>query len=285
MRMGFTAMVLAGMGVLPIMAQMQQPAPVLEITRESIKEGRSAAHEKVELEWAAALRKANFPQTYVGLDAISGPSVAWFIEPAPSFAKTEEWQKIGNKEPLKSTIAMLDARDGELRSGSTSLWAVYNKELSYKPEKFDRAKIRYVSAGVYRVKLGHDEDFTSAAKKIFEAYDRGNVDLCLLGYQVVAGAPAGTYILFNVMQSMQPMDEAPARSQALRNAMGAEEFSRLMRSSGDVFTSMETTLLRVNPMLSYATKEMIDADPGFWKPKVAAPKPAAPAATEKKGAQ
>ena len=54
MRRGFTALALAGFGVLTVAAQETKPAPVIQVVRESIKEGKGAAHEKVESEWGAA---------------------------------------------------------------------------------------------------------------------------------------------------------------------------------------------------------------------------------------
>ena len=57
-------------------------------------------------------------------------------------------------------------------------------------------------------------------------------------------------------------------------AMGAENFSRFNKATGDVFTSMETDLFAVNPTLSYMSKETEDVDPDFWRPKpVAKPAP------------
>src|SRR4051794_41329268 len=48
-------------------AQNSEPPAVMGIIRESIKEGHSAAHEKVEADWAGAMRKHNFPYHDLGL--------------------------------------------------------------------------------------------------------------------------------------------------------------------------------------------------------------------------
>src|ERR1700732_1079993 len=99
MRTVFTLVAISGMVVLPAFAQEDaKPAPVLQIIREGIKEGRGPAHEKVEADWAAAMRKSNHPSHYVGLTAMSGTSEVWFIEPMPSFAVSEDYDKISEKE-------------------------------------------------------------------------------------------------------------------------------------------------------------------------------------------
>ena len=286
MRFALTLVVLSGAAALPVMAQDgAKPAPVVEIYRESIKEGRGSAHEKVEADYAAAFRKANFPAHYVALGSMSGPGEVWFIQPMPSFAVNEEYDKTSEKEPLKSALALMDSRDGELRASSRASWAVYRPDMSYRPEKFNPGKARYVMAGTFRVRLGHDEDFMAGAKMYFGGFAKANIDACILAYQVVAGAPAGTYLFFTMMESMKELDEQPARMQAMQQAMGQENFARLMKSSGDAIVSIEDTLFQVKPGMSYPPQSIVDADPAFWKPKAAA-KPATPApAAEKKSGQ
>jgi len=134
------------------------------------------------------------------------------------------------------------------------------------------------------VKLGHGADFAAAAKLVFGGYEKANVDDCILAYQVTAGAPSGTYLFFSVMDSLKSLDDAPAHSQAMRQALGQDTYSQLMKTEGDVIASIEDTLLEVRPGMSYATQDMIDADPTFWKPKPAAKPAPAAAPAEKKGA-
>ncbi len=283
MRLTLTLMTISGLGLVPLAAQ-EKPAPVIEILKESIKEGRGAPHEKVEADYAAAFRKANFPGRYVALATMSGPNEVWFIEPMPSFASAAEYDQVQQKEPLKSAVAMMESRDGELRGSSRSLWAVYRPDLSYGAEKFNPAKTRYVTVGTFRVRLGHEVDFLAAAKTYLGGFQKAGIDECNVAYQVVAGAPAGTYLFFNMMDSMKTMDGAPARMQAIQQAMGQTAYAQLMKTSGDIFVSIEDTLLQVKPGMSYPPQSMIDADPGFWKPKPAA-KPAAAAAPPEKKAQ
>ena len=250
-----------------------KPAPVISIGIESIKEGRSAAHEKVETEWAATLRKANFPGTYYALDSISGTSEVIFIAPMESFGAREEMDKFADKEPLKTSLDNLDSRDGELRTSSRQLWAVYRPDLSYKPESMNLAKTRYVDLATFRLKLGKDDDFAGGAKAIFNAYGKGNVDMCILSYQVVAGAPSGTFLFFTLMDSMKFLDAEPERQKALKAGMPETDYQALMRGMGDVFVSMEDNLFAVKPNMSLPAKAVAEADPAFWRPKAAAGKP------------
>ena len=84
-------------------------------------------------------------------------------------------------------------------------------------------------------------------------------------YQVIAGAPEGTYLIVLPMASLKEMDEQPAQQKALVAAMGPDNFGRMMKGEGDVFQTMETTLFAVSPEMSYMPKATEDEDPGFWR--------------------
>lgn len=268
MKLAVPLLLVTGISLAPLLAQeAMKPAPVINIDIELIKEGKTAAHEKVEGEWSATLRKAGYPAHYYALSAMSGTQQVWWIEPLASFAANEEHEKFTAKEPLKSSLDALDARDGEMRVSSRQMWAVYRPDLSYKPESCNVAKTRYVDVATYRIKLGKDDDLAGGAKAIFGAYGKGNVDMCILGYEVTAGAPAGTFLFVNMMDSMKFLDAQPERSKALRAGMGESAFQQLMKGTGDVFVSMEDALFEVKPGMSLPTQSVMDADPGFWKPK------------------
>jgi hypothetical protein len=87
------------------------------------------------------------------------------------------------------------------------------------------------------------------------------------------------------MESLKDLDEAPKRQAALAQAMGTENFSKFMKGAGDLFQSIEASFFSVNPRMSYVSKETEDADPAFWRPKPAAPKPTPTDATKPKTGQ
>jgi hypothetical protein len=269
--LGFVALSAAGM--VPVFSEEAPagPPPVLNILSEVIKEGKVAAHEKTEAEFARAYRKAKFPLHYLALTAMSGASEVWFLDVYPSFAAWEQYQAEQDKEPLKSELAIAEAHDGPLREPGRSTWAVYRKEMSYRPEKLNVGKTRFVTIGTYRVRLGHDEDMRAGAKAILEAYEKANIDATLLCYQVIEGAPSGTYLFFSAMDSLKTLDDMPTRQRALAEAMGTDNYRQFMKGSGDTFVSIDSNLFSVNPAMSYVVKATADQDPEFWNPKPAAP--------------
>jgi len=66
------------------------------------------------------------------------------------------------------------------------------------------------------------------------------------------------------LETLKTMDSMAEVERALPAAMGPEEFGRLMKGAGDVFTSMEGSYFRISPQMSYVSKETEDADAAFW---------------------
>jgi hypothetical protein len=266
----------------PVAAMCAEPPAVLQILRESLKEGRSAAHRKVESDWARTFRKAKFPYHYIALEAMTGAgNEVWFLEAYPSFAAIEESDKLIQSGALKSETEMLDARDGELRSNSRSLIAVYRKEMSYHPERSNLGKSRYMTVTTFRVKLGHEADFMAGSKLFQNAYEKINFPRGMAAYQVIGGAPAGMFLFVEPLEGLKAMDSMPETQKALSEAMG-EEWGRLMKGAGDVFTSIENSFFRISPQMSYVSKETEDADPAFWRPKAPMAKPVGDAKPKEK---
>lgn len=248
-----------------------EPPAVIQITREMVKEGKGAAHRRVEQDYANAFRKNKYPFHYLALNTISGPNEAMFLSAYPSFAAMEESDKLSQKEPLKNDLELVEARDGELRTESRTVTAVFRKDLSYMPAKaLPVGKFRYMMIDNYRVRLGQNEGFLAGAKVILDGYRKANLDMSVICYQVIAGAPNGVYLFLIPMDSMKQMDSARANDKALADAVGADALARLTKGEGEVFQNMESSLYAVNPQMSYLSKEDEDVDAAFWRPRVTA---------------
>jgi hypothetical protein len=269
MRLTLVATMFAGC-VLPLCAQPTAPPPVLQITRETVKEGKGAAHRKVEQDYVNAFRKNKSPYNYIAFTTEAGSNEVWFASAYASFAALEESDKLSAKAPLKNDIELVEARDGELRSSSRTMTAVLQPDMSYTPANgLTIGKMRYLMIETFRVRLGHDEEFAAGGKMFADAYKKANSQSPVFMYAIMAGAPAGTYLALQPMASLKELDEQPAHEKALMDAMGADTFRRLMKTGGDIFQSLESTLFAVSPEMSYAPKVIEDEDPGFWRPKTA----------------
>ena len=262
-------------GAAQVAAQIQEesPAPkVLMVTREQIKEGREAAHVKAEEAWPRMFQKGNVKTHYLGMATEAGPSEAWFLEPYDSFGGMEKERAEIEQSPLAADLEVANVQDGDLRTGSRTLLAVFRGDLSYHPAEAMSSlpKCRHMAVTVLRIKYGQDAELAQAAKLLIDGDDKSGSDQPVLAYQVVSGGPSGTYLLFSPMDSLAHMDAAPARMAAARQAMGERIRQHFDTLAPDVVQSSESLLFAFNPRMSYVSKEFAAADPDFWIPK---PKP------------
>jgi len=256
---------LLGSGVELAAQELTAPPPVLRIFREDIKEGKGAAHEKSESAFMHAAARAKYPAHVLGTTAETGPSQAWFFEDHNSFASITETDAAFEKGDLGT----LDAADGELRSGSRALIAVYRPDLSYRAKELVEKlpKARYVNMIMIRVRLGQDQAFSELGKTMIAAAEKSGDDQPVATYQIVSGAPSGTYMLLEPTDSMKSLDTAVQRSRALYQAMGEGGRQRVDKMAGETMMNQESTLLTINPKMSYVSKEFAAGDPDFWTPK------------------
>ena len=262
-----------------IQAQSPEPPHLLRIFREDIKSGKSSAHEKVESAYARAFSKAGYP-SYLALDGNTGTSQAWFLESYDSYESLEKAMHMAEAEPLKTTLSGLDVQDGELRTGERNMIATYQKDLSYLPVPSNLVKARFVNITMVRVRPGHAADFTEMRKLVNAAFEKSESKQRRVVYSVSSGMPAGTYLIIAAMDSLKAMDTPPG-AMSMAEAFGADNMAKYSKLQADIVMSSEFTLFAVNPKMSNPPKEFIAADPGFWAPKPAAPKPAAkPAGTQ-----
>jgi|HubBroStandDraft_1064217.scaffolds.fasta_scaffold04976_8 hypothetical protein len=272
---------LAGIARLSAQIQDETPAPaprVLMVVREQIKEGREAAHAKAEEAWPRIFQKGNVKTHYVGMTSESGPSEAWFLEPYDSFGGMEKERAAIEQSALAADLETANVVDGELRTGSRTLLAVFRDDLSFHAAEAisSMPKCRHMGVTLLRVKYGHDADLVQAARLLIDGDEKSNSDQPALTYQVISGGPSGTYLLFSPMDSLARMDAAPARMVAARQAMGERNRQHFDALAADAVQSSESLLFAFNPKMSYVSPEFAAADPEFWNPKPKAPaKPAA----------
>jgi hypothetical protein len=245
--------------------QPADPPKVLRIFVEDVKEGKAAGHEKSESAFMEAFTKANYPANILGMTSMTGASQAWFLEGHDSFDSISKAEGVLDNAEFQT----LDALDAEFRSGSRSWIAVYRPDISFRGQEMMAAlpKARVFNVIMLRVQNGHDEDFTELGKMAIDAAQKAIYDQPVAVYQVVSGMPNGTYLFFEPSTSLKALDDAPARSQALMQAMGDSGAKRFAKLGTDTIASSQSRLMLLNPRMSYVSKEFAAGDPDFWSPK------------------
>jgi hypothetical protein len=260
--------------------------PVLRIIREEVKQGKDAAHEKTEANWAKMAAKHKYGAFYLGCNVVAGPSEAWFFEAHASFKAIQGTDDAREKNAtMKADMSMADGMDGELRANSSTMIAVLRADLSYRASEFaqELPKMRYFNMTIARIRPFTDMRFAELGKEVIAANTKANVDVPTAIYQVVSGGPAGMYLFFQPMKSLETMDSYPARSAAMMQAMGMDKMMALFKNAGEIVTGTQSLLLSFNPKMSYVSKEISAQDPDFWTPKPAMTAKPAPKAQEKTG--
>jgi hypothetical protein len=245
----------------------------LNIVREQVKVGRSADHSKFEAGWPAAFEKAKDSGYYIALVSMTGPSEALYVTPFASQAAFGELTAKEDADPvLTKELDRLSLGDAEFISDLTRIQAVGRPELS-RGEYPDIAMMRFWEITTVRVKPGHGEEFEAAVKAWATAVGRSSSSSRWRTYEVWAGAPDGTFLMFSSVASFAEFDKEMAEAETTWKGLTFEERSTLHKFSSEGVLSTTTNRYRLDPVQSYVSAETRQKDPAFWMPKSSVTKP------------
>jgi len=239
----------------------------MHIFREQIKPGRVADHAKWEAGWPAAYEKARSPYNFIALQSITGPPEVWYVSPLASQAAYGEMIASEEKDPgLEAELERLGKVDGEFVSEQSAMQAVAMPELSH--GAFPQiGKTRYYEITTFRVRPGHQEAWIAATKAYKAAAGRSAPGASWRTYEVIAGAPGGTYLVFSSVGAFGEFDKMMAESEATWKGLTAEEGAVLGKFMKDSVLNVSTNRYRLSPGQSYVNAETKAQDPAFWSPK------------------
>ena len=256
---------------------------VLQIQREFVKPGKAGiVHDKSESAFVDAMKRAKWPTNYVGMTSLSGKSRALFFTWYESF---EAWQKDSDAADKNATLsAALDRafmNDGELLESADQGVFYLHEEMSLRPRP-DLSQMRYLEISAYRVRPGHDKEWTEAVAIVKAAYEKGVPGSHWGMFQQLYGGEGGTYLVLMAHKSLAEIDQSFADNKQFMAALGADGMTKLSELVAASVESSEHQLFQVNPHMSYVADEWIKSDPAFWMPKAAVtPAAKAPAADKK----
>jgi hypothetical protein len=270
---GLTLLIVAAAASTALAQGMPTTQPkFLNIFREQVKLGRAADHANWEAGWPAAYEKTKNPYNYIALVSVTGPPEAWYLAPFASQAAFGDSLAREDGDPvLRAELDRLSRGDAEFVSELNVMQAVAKPELSHGSFP-DLAMMRFWEITTFRVKPGRDEDFAAAAKAWASASARAGAGAAWRCYQVVAGAPDGTYLVFSSYGSFADFDKAQTDSDSTWKGLSFEERSALQKYWSDAAINTVTNRFRLDPGMSFVPAETRQKDPAFWMPKPAAGK-------------
>lgn len=265
-------------------AQMPTAPPkVISLYREEVKPARGAQHAALEATYAAHWAKHGV-QPYLALNAITGPaSDVVFVSSYPGWESVDKDMAAYDKGAAAPEFAGIARKEAELVSSVRAVMAELHPELSYNAEKMmsELPHARYVWIRTVRVKPGHGADFVEMSKALLKAHQDAKVDESWAAYRVVAGAPSGTYLMFQTSRLLAEEEGSDAAHKAMRDAAGAEYAAKMAKLAEASVASDQSELYALSPKMSLVSKEFAAADAAFWTPKPAADKAGAKAMTKK----
>jgi hypothetical protein len=240
---------------------------LLQIYREQVKTGHAAAHVKTESGWPAAFAKVKSPDTYLALSSMTGPQVVWFLSPWDSYtAWGKSTQRDEANAELSAELERLSAADAEHVEALPTLEAIARPDLSHGTYP-DLNKQRFWEITVMRVRPGHDDQFATAAKAYKAMAIRAMPNARWRVYQITAGMPGSTYLLFSSVDAFGQFDAMMAEGMGAEKTMTPAERDLFQKFDTEALISAETNRYRLDPAMSYVSAETRAADPAFWSKK------------------
>lgn len=238
----------------------------LTLIREFVKVGHGAAHAKNEAGWPAAYEKAKSPDYYVALTSMTGPTEAWFLIPSASYAADAAGMKRDAKDPvLSAELDRLALADSDFITGSTTIQLQARPDISL--GKFPTvAKIRFYEILIFSVRPGQQDKFEAVAKAYSAARKRVSPDASFRTYEVVAGMPGPTYFVLSSVEDYGEFDRTTAEDAKVYPSLTPEEKAAFDKW-GEAVSKAETERFRLDPGMSYVSKEVRASDPDFWLAK------------------
>ena len=256
------------------------PPPVLAITREEIKPGRMAAHEKLNAAFVAAVSRTPSRGQWLGLVPVSGDeNTTLFISAFGDFAEAESQRKADEEQlsnaAFKAEMEALDRQGADLHAAQRTTFARYRPDLSFHPGTMEEvAQSRYFGITTVRVKYNRIPDYVDYVKALNAAREKAGMPIKLAAYQVTSGAQYGTFLYFRPLKSLKTWDDDYAAmavtEKAMTEAYGGEEAARKVRlQGGDIVMSSDNAVYAMNPKISRPSPEFAKYDVAFWTPKPA----------------
>jgi hypothetical protein len=250
---------------------------MITIVREEVKLGRDADHAKVEAGWPAAYEKAKSPDYYLAMTSMTGAPEAWYVTAYASHAAIGDSLKREDSDAvLTAELTRLRRADADVTNSVRVMQARARKDLSY-GEYPDLAKQRFFEITWFRVRPGHEQQFEAAGKAYGAAAKRAGANSGYRVYDVVAGVPGPTYLIFSSVASYSEFDQSMTDGDKTMKSANTEEGMALQKFMLEGVINVETQRFRLDPVQSYVPKETRAQDPAFWMPKKPAPaKPTTP---------
>jgi hypothetical protein len=249
-----------------------QPAQLM-IVREQVKLGRGAEHARIETGWPAAYAKAKSTDYYLAMTTLTGGNEAWFLVPFANNAAIGDAMRMEASDTvLAAELQRLSRADAEVLTDARTITAMARPDLSHGAFP-DLNRQRFWEITTFRVRPGHEAGFEAAAKAYGAATERTAPGSSYRVYEVTAGMPSPTFLVFESVESYAQFDTLAATGQRIFQSFTPDELTTMNRFLSEGLVTSENNRFRLEPQMSYVPAETRATDPAFWLPRRAARRP------------
>lgn len=216
---------------------------------------------------ARACSNLEVPNSWIVVDSVTGEPEVLSFDPFDSFAHINkafaEWG------PLYATHPELGKAQAQIMGALQSqrtIVAVRRDDLSYRANRIDLSKARFLRVLEVRLRPGHEAEFAEAFQKLSTAYEKIDSDLPWVVYQANVGTPSPAFFAFVPMRTLAQNDDLLNIREKLHEAEG-EAAERMQQIAREAYTQTESNLYAISPAKSHVSKAFAAGDPQFWTPK------------------
>lgn len=220
-----------------------------------------------EIATARACQNLEVPNSWIVMDSITGEPEVLSFDPFDSFAQMDKpvaaWGRIYATHP---ELGRLQAQINAALTSQRTLVAVRRDDLSYRANRIDLSKARFMRILEVRLHPGRENEFAEAFQKLTAAYEKIESDFPWVVYQVNLGMPSPTFLAFVPMKAVGQNDDLLQARERLHAAEG-EAAERMQQIARDAYASTESNLYAIHPEKSHVSKGFAAGDPEFWTPR------------------
>jgi len=241
------------------------PPKVLVVQREYLKPGKAGnVHVQSEGAFIKAQNDAKWPTHYIAMDSMSGPTRALFMFGYDSFDDYGKDQEAQAKNgDFASAIDAASLADGELLTRYDINTYLYHPEMSLH-DRIDVSHARYWEFTVFRIKQGHEKEWTDLAKLYVDGFK--NVPTThWASYESMYGENnGGMWAIINPMRSLGEIDKGLESGKAFEAALGEAGMKHAAELAAACIESVQTNLFAVNPKESYVDASWVTSAPELY---------------------
>jgi len=218
---------------------------------------------------AAARVCANLdvPNSWIVMESVTAEPEFLSFDPFDSFAHIDKafaaWGPIYAAHP---ELAKAQAQIMGALVSQRTVVAVRREDLSYRANRIDLSKARFMRVLEVRLHPGREGEFAEAFQKLSAAYEKADSDLHWVVYQVNVGMPSPAFFAFVPMKTLAQNDDLLNLRDRLREVEG-DAAERMQQIAREAYASTESNLYAISPEKSHVSKEFAAGDPQFWTPK------------------